>query len=286
MDSTYSHVARAHYRDAPHLEGKSLAGSSVNLALDAAAAVVGVAVGDGGGLERTGRGVVGAAAEGDVADGHVAVLIRVDRGDGGSIAAVLKGGRLDTDLGAHAGVDAGRAEGKVVVVVDVNSAEADRGSARVDVVPVVVGIGHLEIAGILILVAVRVANQRCLIVVVEESVRYSDVVGGVGDIEEAIVVVLAVGHVGREVTVIDPDVGGGLNANSITIGSLDFGDSQVTENNIGLILNIQTNTRKGGARGADDGLVRLDLDLSGTGDSTLDVNNVRARGSSSLSELG
>jgi hypothetical protein len=55
-------------------------------------------------------------------------------------------------------------------------------------------------------VGVRVADERGLVVVVEESVGDGDEVGGVGDVKEAVVVVLSVVQVGREVEVVDPNV--------------------------------------------------------------------------------
>lgn len=50
------------------------------------------------------------------------------------------------------------------------SAETDQGHAGVDVLPVVVGVGDVELAGVLIAVAVAVADERGLVVVVEDGV--------------------------------------------------------------------------------------------------------------------
>lgn len=60
----------------------------------------------------------------------------------------------------------------------------------------------------LVLRAVRVgvANKRGLPVVVKESVSDGDEVGGVGDIEKTVIVILVVVTVGREIEVVDPDV--------------------------------------------------------------------------------
>jgi len=52
----------------------------------------------------------------------------------------------------------------------VGSTEADQGHAGVDVLPVVVGVGDVELAGVLIAVAVAVADERGLVVVVEDGV--------------------------------------------------------------------------------------------------------------------
>ena len=50
------------------------------------------------------------------------------------------------------------------------SAEAQEGHAAFDVGPEVVGVGDVEVAGVLGAVAVVVADERCLVVVVEVSV--------------------------------------------------------------------------------------------------------------------
>lgn len=60
--------------------------------------------------------------------------------------------------------------------------EAERGSAGVDVVPVVVGVGDGEVAAVLVLVAVGVADQGGLPVVVDEGVGDGHVVGAVGNL--------------------------------------------------------------------------------------------------------
>lgn len=50
------------------------------------------------------------------------------------------------------------------------SAETDQGHARVDVLPVVVGVGDVKLALVLSAVAVAVADERGLVVVVEDGV--------------------------------------------------------------------------------------------------------------------
>ena len=51
-----------------------------------------------------------------------------------------------------------------------SGAEADQGLAGVDVLPVVVGVGDVQLAGVLRGVAVAVADERGLVVVVEVGV--------------------------------------------------------------------------------------------------------------------
>ena len=50
------------------------------------------------------------------------------------------------------------------------SAETDQGHAGVDVLPVVVGVGDVELASVLLGVTVAVADERGLVVVVEVGV--------------------------------------------------------------------------------------------------------------------
>lgn len=70
--------------------------------------------------------------------------------------------------------------------------EADRRSARVDVIPVVVVVGDAEMSGVFGTVGVRVAYQRCLPVVVEEGVGNRDVVCGVSEVDQAIIIIFIV----------------------------------------------------------------------------------------------
>lgn len=86
------------------LEAQLLASAGSDAALDAARAKLGVRVRDA--LESSGGGRVGGASEGDVADDGVADSVAVGRVDCLG-AAVLEDGRLNQQLGAHAGVDAG-----------------------------------------------------------------------------------------------------------------------------------------------------------------------------------
>lgn len=75
------------------------------------------------------------------------------------------------------------------------------------------------------------AYERGLEVIVELGVGDGHEVSRVGDVEEAVVVVFVVGEVGREVDVVDPDVGGGagLDADGVAIIGEDFGDGQVAD---------------------------------------------------------
>ena len=138
---------------------------------------------------------------------------------------------LDEYLGAVAGVDA---IGDIVKVRvdDMGSAEADRGSARVDVCPPVVGKGDAQVALILSLVLVRVADQRRLEVVVEVGVRHRHKVGAVHHVQQAVVVVLAVVLVRRQVAVVDPHVARALDRDGVAVLGLHLGDPQVAYNHV------------------------------------------------------
>jgi hypothetical protein len=88
----------------------------------------------------------------------IAVLLGEARGQ--SVLDADKDVALDERLGAHTGVDAGVAV-RVAVVVrvdDVGGAEAEERHARVDVLPVVVGVGDVQLARVLVAVGVGLAD--------------------------------------------------------------------------------------------------------------------------------
>jgi hypothetical protein len=185
-----------------HLEAEVVANLALNSGLDLGAAQLGVRVRNS--LEGTGKGGVGAGSEVVVVGDGVAGISRVKGlGDAGEDVA------LDEDLGTITGVDSVTALGEVGVE-DVAGTEADAGGARVDVVPVVVVLGDAEVAGVLGAVGVGVPDEGRLPVVVDVAVGDGDEVGGVGEVDQAVVVVLVVVTVGGEVDVVDPDVVGQL----------------------------------------------------------------------------
>lgn len=107
------------------------------------------------------RNVNVAVLENVVALGGVAGLAAVEVGDDGA-AGVDKVRLLDEGVGAHARVDA---RGRVVLVagaVDVDGAEAHGRQARVDVGEVVVVVRDAQLAPVLAAVAVRVAGEGSL----------------------------------------------------------------------------------------------------------------------------
>lgn len=164
--------------------------------------------------------------------------------------------------------------------------EADRGGARVDVGPVVVGVGDGQGALVLLAVAVGVADEGGLVVVVDLGVGDGDKSGGMGDVEKSVVEVLARAHVGGEIAVVDPDLGGFLDTDGIAVGGLDLAELHVSDNDIGDLVDVQSDSGERRALGADDGLVGSDADLGRTGDGALDDNDQGLLGLSSCAELG
>lgn len=156
------------------LEGECLASGTNNRGLDLGGAKQVVVVGNR--LQGSSLSSVLSASE-VVVVGHS--IARVGRVEG--LLATNKGVGLDQKLGTLAGVDA-VGNVLVVAVVDVASTETEGRTARVDVVPVVVVLGDVQVTGVLIAVAVGVSDQGGLPVVVDEGVRDSDEVGSVGNL--------------------------------------------------------------------------------------------------------
>lgn len=153
------------------LERQSLASSSDNCVLHASRSNKVIAVGNRSESSLL-RGVL-TISEIVVVGHRIAIVSRVE-----GLLASRESVGLDEKLGTLASVDS-IADVQEVAVVDVASAKAERRCTRVDVVPVVVVLGDVQISSILITIAVRVSNQRCFPVVMDESVRHGNVVSGV-----------------------------------------------------------------------------------------------------------
>lgn len=266
------------------LQLKSVASNANNSGLDLGGTDERVLVRNIGLGDGTLGGLVGGTTKRDIVDGDAASLLGV-LGDESSLG-VGEGSRLNKNLSTHARVDSGDADILVVVVEDVDEAETDGGGAGTNVGPTVVGVGDVESALVLGGVAVRVANKRGLVVVVEVGVGDGDPVRGVGDVEEAVEEVLVLGEVGRELTVVNPDVGGLLDTNGITVGSNNVLDGKVANNDVLLLVDVETDVLERSASSTNDGLVRLDADLVVAGDLALDVDDLLPIRLSSLAELG
>lgn len=166
-------------------EFQSVASNTNNSGLDLGASQQGVLVRDT--AEASRRSIVRATAQNDVLDLGSTLGVAVSSLDG--FPGAREDGALDENLGTHSRVDSG-VDGVKVVVEDVCHAESHRRRTRVDVDPVVVRVGDVEVSGVLIGIAVAVTDERGLPVVVELGVGDGDPFTGVGDIAETVVVVL------------------------------------------------------------------------------------------------
>ena len=72
--------------------------------------------------------------------------------------------------------------------------------------------------------------------VVNVRVGDGDPLAAVVDVDQAVVVVLAVVHVARNVAVVDPDVGGGLDGDGVAVGGEDLGNGQVAHDDVALLV--------------------------------------------------
>ena len=123
---------------------------------------------------------------------------------------------LGENLGAHADVDARALVIHEAAAIDMACAETDAGESAVDVGPAVVVIGHMEGADVLLAIVVRVPDQAPLPVVAELAPADSDKVRGALDIQKAVEMVFVAGNaLGRHVAVVDPDLGGLLEADDV-----------------------------------------------------------------------
>lgn len=156
------------------LEGQGLTSGADNGTLNSRSSKEVVLVGNAG--KGTLRSGVLAITEVVVPSDSVSVISGVE-----GLLAALPHVALDQHLGALTGVDA-VADVQVVVVVKVACTEAEGGTARVQVVQVVVVDGDAEVAGVFVAVAVGVAVQHGLPVVVDKGVGDGYVVGGVGEL--------------------------------------------------------------------------------------------------------
>lgn len=85
-----------------------------------------------------------------------------------------------------------------------------------------------------------VPSREITYVVMNVAVRDGNPLAGVGHIDQAVVVVLVVGQVTRQVNVVDPDIVGRLNSDGVAIFSEDLADLQVSQNDVGLPVDGQT----------------------------------------------
>lgn len=111
--------------------------------------------------------------------------------------------------------------------------------------------------------------------VMDIAVGDSDPVRSMRDVDKAIVVILVVVDVGRYINMVNPDVGRCLNADRVAISSQNLGDLQVLDDDVLGLVDVQTHTSEGGAGiSADNGLVGANVDLCGTSDRALDIDDL------------
>ena len=107
-----------------------------------------------------------------------------------------------------------------------------------------VGVGDSEVASVLVGVGVTVADESSFKVIMDVAIGESDIVTTMGNIKETIVVVLVVIQVAREVDVVNPDVRRRLYANRVANIGKNLGDSNVSDNDVALVLDVEADTRK------------------------------------------
>ena len=103
----------------------------------------------------------------------------------------------------------------------------------------------MQLALVLRAVTVRVTHKRRLVVVMEQRIADSDKIAAVGDVEQAVIVVLVVLKVRRQIAVIDPDVARSLDGDGVTLARKHLGDLEVTQDDIATALDSNTNASQG-----------------------------------------
>lgn len=86
---------------------------------------------------------------------------------------------------------------------------------------------------------------RVTYVVVEVGVGDGNPVSSVGDVEEAVKVVLASAQVSRKVAVVDPDIGGLVDSDGITVFGKDLGNLEVAEDDVALTADVESHAGDG-----------------------------------------
>jgi len=89
-----------------------------------------------------------------------------------------------------------------------------------------------------------VAHKRCFVVVVEMGIGDRHPFRSVVDVHQAVVEVLAVIHIGREVAMVYPDITRSLNADPVSIGSKDLLTDNVADDNVLGLSDEKSNANK------------------------------------------
>ena len=128
-----------------------------------------------------------------------------------------------------------------VTVEDMAGTKPDSGRSAVDILPVVIAICHTEMTGMFVAVVIAMANKRCFPVIMKAGVGDSNVVGGVCDVTQPIIVILIMVHVGAEITVIDPDIRRLLNPDGVVVVRHNSRDCQILYYDIRYFFDVKSN---------------------------------------------
>jgi hypothetical protein len=109
--------------------------------------------------------------------------------------------------------------------------------------PVVVGKRNCNFH-VLCAIAISMSNQRGFVVIMKNAVGDSDSVGSMGNIKKAVVKVLAVISITGKVYMVDPDVGGVLDADCISDRRRNLLDDEVPDNDILDLVDLKADTLK------------------------------------------
>lgn len=175
---------------------------------------------------------------------------------------------------------------QIIVVEDVSSTKAEGWATRVEIRPIVVvnGDGNRLV---LRAVAVRVADEHRLPMIMQFAPGYGDIGTAMGDIAEAIIVILIVIAVGREVDVVDPNFRSLLNSDSITRIGKDLFYNEVADDYVGNLDDANANTGESDARSSSqDGCVRSWLDNGGSSEGCCQNDNLLGITSNGCLESG
>lgn len=113
-------------------------------------------------------------------------------------------------------------------------AKPEAWSTAINIQPVLIRIRDMQMPTILGAVIVGMSDEGCFEVVVQLAVADGDSFAGMRDVEEAVVEVFVMRHVGGDVAVVNPDVGGLLDTNGVAGGGKDSTDREIADDDVAL----------------------------------------------------
>lgn len=93
------------------------------------------------------------------------------------------------------------------------------------------------------------------------DVGHGDKVSTMRDVQQTIQVIFACVEVALEIAVVDPDVGGGVDADGVAVAGQDARDLHVADDDVLGLTDVEADAGQGAAALAVDGLVGRDTDL-------------------------